>query len=443
MPEIKPIVNGLAIRNGAQTGSARIAARCSHSIRMTNPEEEEMLFRNKILSKFTAALALTICFIGALAGRALFAQNASAHGDSFVYVGTYTDTPAKGQGIYLFRYDAKTGHLSALGVAAEVPNPSFLATDPQQKFLYAVTERGSDPNVKGAKADQTVSSYSINSKTGALTFLNKVSSAGGMPCHLVVDQTGKMLFVADYGSGRVVSYAINPDGSIGAQTGMFQDTGSSINPRRQEGPHVHSTVLSPDNRFLFTPDLGLDQIKIYKIDPAKGTMTPNDPPSVSVTPGLGPRHFAFGRGAKFAYAICEMGSSVVVFSYDREKGALQPIQTISTLPPDFAGVNNSAEIEVDKSGRYLYASNRGSDSITVFRIDEQKGTVASLQVAPTLGKGPRNFKIDPAGKFLIAANQNSDQLVLLKIDPHSGQLTPGNETIDVPSPVCVIFVPVE
>ncbi len=402
-----------------------------------------MLLRQKLLRMPAVALTLTVYLVPTLAGPGLFAQKASAHGDSFVYVGTYTDTPAKGKGIYLYRYESRTGHLTALGVAAEVANPSFLATDPRNHFLYAVTERGSDPNVKGATSDQTVSSYSINPKSGALTFLNRVSSEGGMPCHLVVDQTGKMLFVADYGSGRVVSYALNPDGSIGAQTGLGQDTGSSINPRRQEGPHVHSTVLSPDHRFLFTPDLGLDQINIYRIDPAKETFAPNDPPSVSVTPGLGPRHFTFGRGAKFAYAICEMGSSVVVFSYDREKGSLKPIQTVSTLPSDFTGQSTAAEIEVDKTGRYLYASNRGSDSITVFGIDQQKGTVTELQVAPTMGKSPRNFKIDPAGERMIAANQNSNLLTLLKIDPHTGQLTPDSETVDVPAPVCVIFVPVK
>ena len=402
-----------------------------------------MLSRQDLIRMRAVALTLTACFIPALTGPGLFAQRAPAHGDSFVYVGTYTDTPANGKGIYLYRYEARTGHLTALGVAAEVANPSFLATDPRNHFLYAVTERGSDPNVKGATSDQTVSSYSINPNTGALTLLNRVSSAGGMPCHLVVDQTGKMLFVADYGSGRAVSYALNADGSIGAQTGLGQDTGSSINPRRQEGPHVHSTVLSPDHRFLFTPDLGLDQIKIYKINSAKETFAPNNPPSVSVTPGLGPRHFAFGRSAKFAYAICEMGSSVVVFSYDRDKGSLQPIQTVSTLPSDFAGQSTAAEIEVDESGRYLYASNRGSDSITVFGIDQQKGTVTRLQVASTMGKGPRNFTIDPAGERIIAANQNSNLLTLLKIDQHTGQLMPETETADVPAPVCVIFVPVK
>jgi 6-phosphogluconolactonase len=199
--------------------------------------------------------------------------------------------------------------------------------------------------------------------------------------------------------------------------------------------------LSPDSRFLITPDLGLDQIKVYRIDAATKTFAPDEPPSVSVTPGLGPRHFVFGRSAKYAYAICEMGSSVVVFSYDAAKGILQPIQTVSSLPADFTGTSTAAEIAIDKTGRYLYASNRGSDSIAVFAADQRKGTLTQLQVAPTMGKGPRNFAIDPAGERIVAANQNSDLLTVLKIDPRTGQLTPEKETADAPAPVCVIFVP--
>lgn len=395
-----------------------------------------MIARQSFLSQ--AAVSLIVAIFLVAAGGLAFSQN--PHSDSFVYVGTYTNTPAKSQGIYSYHYDARTGHLTSLGVAAELASPSFLATDPGHRVLYAVTEVGSDPNVKGARSDQTVSGYSIDARTGALNFLNRVSFGGGAPCHLAVDNTGKMLFLTDYGSGRVVSYAINPDGSVGKQTGVGQDPGFSVNPGRQEGPHVHATVLSPDNRFLFTPDLGLDQIKIYKIDQATSTFTPNDPSSVAVNPCLGPRHFTFGRGAKFAYAICEMGSDVVAFSYRSTNGSLKPIQTISTLPTDFSGESTAAEIEIDESGRYLYVSNRGSDSIAVTRIDQRKGTLTMLQVASTTGRSPHGFKIDPAGKFLIAANQNSNQLVLLKIDPHTGKLTPGDETVVVPSPVCVIFV---
>jgi 6-phosphogluconolactonase len=344
-----------------------------------------------------------------------------------VYVGTYT----------------KTGQLTPIGVAAEVVNPSFLATDPQHRFLYAVTEMGQEHGPGASQKNGFISSFSIDRKTGALTLLNKVDSGGSGPCHLVVDKTGKMLFVANYGSGSVASFAIKPDGSIGERTGFDQHTGSSVNPARQKGPHAHEVVLSPDNRFLFVPDLGTDQIKIYRVDAAKGTFTPNDPPFATVKAGYGPRHFTFGRGAKFAYAVCEMGSSVAVFSYDPAKGSLTPVQTISNLPSDFKGVNNSAEIEVDRSGRFLYASNRGNDSITVFAIDPEKGTLTSVQVVPTQGNMPRNFAIDPTGKYLIAANQKSNNMVVFAIDPKDGQLKPAGQTLDISSPVDILFVPAE
>src|ERR1700733_7405480 len=358
-----------------------------------------------------------------------------------VYVGTYTAGTSKG--IYNYHFAPKTGHLTPIGVAAEVVNPSFLVTDPQHRFLYAVTEMGQARGPDAYKTNGSISSFSIDRKTGALTFLNKIDSGGGGPCHPVVDKTGKMLFVANYGSGSVASFAIKPDGSIGERTGFDQHTGSSLDPARQKGPHAHAVVLSPDNRFLFVPDLGTDQIKIYRVDAAKGTFTPNDPPFATVKAGYGPRHFTFGRGAKFAYAVCEMGSSVAVFSYDPAKGSLTPVQTISNLPSDFKGVNNSAEIEVDRSGRFLYASNRGNDSITVFAIDPVKGTLTKVQVVPTQGNMPRNFAIDPTGKYLIAANQKSNNMVVFSIDPKDGQLKPAGQTLDISSPVDILFVPAE
>ena len=358
-----------------------------------------------------------------------------------VYVGTYTAGTSKG--IYNYHFDPKTGQLTPIGVAAEVVNPSFLVTDPQHRFLYAVTEMGQARGPDAYKTNGSISSFSIDRKTGALTFLNKIDSGGGGPCHPVVDKTGKMLFVANYGSGSVASFAIKPDGSIGERTGFDQHTGSSVDPARQKGPHAHAVVLSPDNRFLFVPDLGTDQIKIYRVDAAKGTFTPNDPPFATVKAGYGPRHFTFGRGAKFAYAVCEMGSSVAVFSYDPAKGSLTPVQTISNLPSDFKGVNNSAEIEVDRSGRFLYASNRGNDSITVFAIDPVKGTLTKVQVVPTQGNMPRNFAIDPTGKYLIAANQKSNNMVVFSIDPKDGQLKPAGQTLDISSPVDILFVPAE
>jgi 6-phosphogluconolactonase len=357
----------------------------------------------------------------------------------FVYVGTYTASGSKG--IYGYHFDPKTGQLTPTGVAAEVVNPSFLVTDPQHRFLYAVTEMGQERGASSYKTNGYISSFSIDPKTGALTFLNKVDSGGGGPCHLVVDKTGKMLFVANYGSGNVASFALKADGSIGDRTGFDQHVGSSVDPRRQQGPHAHAVVLSPDNRFLFVPDLGMDQIKIYRVGAAKDTFAPNNPPFASVKAGLGPRHFTFGRGAKFAYVVCEMGSSVAVFSYDPVKGSLTPVQTISNLPSDFTGVDNSAEIEVDRSGRFLYASNRGNDSITVFAIDPSKGTLTRVQVVPTQGKIPRNFALDPTGKYLIAANQNSNQMVVFAVDQTNGQLKPTGQVLDIPSPVSILFVP--
>jgi 6-phosphogluconolactonase len=372
-----------------------------------------------------------------LAGANIPVHAASSY---LAYVGTYT---AASKGIYSFRFDPATGRFTSIGVAAELPNPAFLATDPQHRFLYAVTEMGSEPGAEDYKKNGWVSSFSIDRKTGALTFLNKVDAGGGGSCHLVVDKTGKTLFVANYGSGNVASFAIKPDGSLGERTGFDQHNGSSVNTARQQGPHAHAVVLSPDNRFLFVPDLGMDQVRIYRVDDKKGTFGPNDPAFASVKAGLGPRHFAFGHGAKFAYAVCEMGSSVAVFSYNAEKGSLTPVQTISNLPDDFKGEDNSAEIEVDRSGRFLYASNRGNDSITVFAIDQAKGTLTKVEVVPTQGKTPRNFTLDPTGKYLIAANQDSNNMVVFSVDPKDGKLKPAGQTIDTPTPVAILFVPAE
>jgi 6-phosphogluconolactonase len=362
-----------------------------------------------------------------------------AGGSSFMYVATYTDGSSKG--IYGYRLDAKTGKLTSMGLAAEMVNPGFLATDPQHRFLYAVTERGPRHSPDGHKKEGSVSSFAIDPKTGALTFLNRVVSPGGGPCHLVTDRTGKMLFVVNYGTGSIVSFALKPDGSIGDRTGFDQHEGSGPNKVRQDGPHAHAAVLSPDNRFLFVPDLGTDQIKIYKVDAAKGTFAPNDPAYASVKPGLGPRHFVFGKSGRFAYVVCEMGSSVVVFSYDAARGALKEVQTISTLPADFKGVDNSAEIGIAPSGRYLYASNRGHDSIAAFGIDPSKGTLTNLQIVASGGKIPRNFALDPTGRYLVVANQESNQLDVFDVNQRDGKLKASGETIAIEAPICVLFVP--
>jgi 6-phosphogluconolactonase len=397
------------------------------------------------ISKTWASSVLLGFFMAAFAAipqaLAAPAKGRNVASSYFVYVGTYTGPTSKG--IYGFRFDPKTGKFTSMGLVAELPNPSWLVTDPQHRFLYAVTEMGPEPGADDYKKNGFISSYSISPKTGALTFLNKVDAGGGGSCHLVIDKTGKTIFVANYGSGNVASFALKADGSIGERTGFDQHSGSSIDAARQTGPHAHAVVLSSDDRFLFVPDLGLDQVKIYRVDAAKGTFTPNDPAFATVKPGLGPRHFAFGKDTKFAYTLCEMGSSVAVFAYDPVKGSLTPVQTISTLPSDFKGEDDSAEIEVDRSGRFLYASNRGNDSVTVFAIDPAKGTLTKVQVEPTQGKIPRNFALDPTGKYLVAGNQKSDQMAVFAVDQNDGQLKPTGQVVDVPAPVSILFVPAE
>jgi 6-phosphogluconolactonase len=385
--------------------------------------------------KKRSILKCVVAATGLLGLWLAFGFAANRPGDKYLlYVGTYTGPKSKG--IYEFRFDATKGSLDEVGLAAEVVNPSFLALSPDRKYLYAVSELGNDKRTNGF-----VSGFSIDSKSGALKLINKVSSGGGGACHLVVDKTQRMLLVANYGSGSIASFRVNRDGALSESTALIQHSGSSVNPRRQKGPHAHAVVLSDDNRFVFVPDLGLDQIKSYRIQPADASLQANDPPFVAVKPGSGPRHFAFHPNHQFAYVLNEMGSSVTAFSYDAAKGAIVERQTISTLPEGFNGVNNSAEIEVDAKGRFLYASNRGNDSIAVFKIDGRNGNLSKMQTVPTQGKTPRNFAIDPTGRYLVAANQDSDTIVVFAIDSRSGELTPTGLTVNAPSPVCLQFVP--
>jgi 6-phosphogluconolactonase len=316
--------------------------------------------------------------------------------------------------------------------------PSFLALHPNRRFLYAVSELGNDGRVNGS-----ITAFEIDRKSGALTPLNTVSSGGGGSCHLVVDRTGRALVVADYGSGRVAAFKVNPDGRLSGPTSVMQHTGSSVDPKRQTGPHAHAVVLSPDNRFVLAPDLGLDQIRIYQLDPSTATLTPADPPFVSAKAGSGPRHLAFSPDGRFAYSLHELGSIVTVWAFTAASGKLAEVQTISTLPADFHGENASAEIAVDARGRFLYASNRGHDSITIFAIKPGDGRLSVVDYVPTQGHAPRNFAIDPTGRYLFAANQNSNNIVIFAIDPQSGRLTPTGPALEVQSPVCIQFVPAE
>jgi 6-phosphogluconolactonase len=354
----------------------------------------------------------------------------------FLYVGTYTSSISKG--IYLFRYKAETAQLDSLGLVAELANPSFAVADAAHRYLYVATEMA---NQGDAHRGGWLNSFSIDSKTGALKFLNKVDSGGDGTCHLTLDRTGRILLAANFSTGSVVSFAVNRDGSIGERTGFDQHSGSGINFARQQGSHFHEVVLSPDNRFLFAPDLGMDRIYLYDVDATRRSFSPHHPEFITVNAGLGPRHLLFGPGGKFAYLICEMGSSVVVFSYSVADGGMKEIQRISTLPDDFKGEDASAEIQIDRSGRYIYASNRGDNSITEFAIDPSKGTLTKIEVMPTGGKWPRNFVLDPTGKHLLVANQYTNDLSLFAIHPSDGRLTHIEQIPGIAAPVSLLFVP--
>jgi len=379
-----------------------------------------------------ASLLLVILLSTLLAAAA----PAEQRGKYIFYVGTYTEDGSKSKGIYAYRFDADTGQITSLGLAAETTNPSFVALHPNGRFLYAVNEVG---NYKGPNSGG-VSAFSIDRAMGKLTFLNEVPSRGADPCYIIVDKTGKYVLVANYTGGSIAVFPVLEDGKLGEASAFVQHTGHGTNPSRQEGPHAHSIDLSPDNRLAMVDDLGLDELLVYKFDSAKGSLTPNDPPFAKLDPGAGPRHFALHPSGKFAYVISEMQSTVTVFSNDEKTGTLLRLQTISALPKDFTGQNDDAEIQMHPSGKFLYASNRGSDTIAVFAIDPSKRTLTPVEYTPTQGKLPRSFEIDPTGKFLFAANQKSDNIVVFRSDVKTGRLTPTGQVLDVGSPVCVKFV---
>ena len=389
-----------------------------------------MNFSRRFLCSFSLLFAVTASCTSA---------TAQSHGKYLVYVGTYTEEGSKSKGIYAYRFDEDTNQITSLGLAAETTNPSFVALHPNGQFLFAVNEV---QNYKGPNSGG-VSAFSVDRATGKLTFLNEVPSRGADPCYIIVDKAGKYVLVANYTGGSIAVFPVLADGKLGEASQFVQHTGRGANPKRQEGPHAHSIDLSPDNRFAFVDDLGLDELKVYKYDTAKGSLTPNSPPFAKLDAGAGPRHFVLHPSGKFAYVVAEMASTVTAFSVDLNKGTLQRLQTVSTLPKDFRGENDDAEIQIHPSGKFLYASNRGHDSIAVFAIDSQKGTLTQFEDVPTQGKIPRSFEIDPTGNFLFAENQKSDNIVVFRIDAKTGRLTPTGKVLDVGSPVDVKFLKVD
>jgi 6-phosphogluconolactonase len=370
-----------------------------------------------------------------LLSRAQTPPKPASKGQYIAYVGTYT-SKTNSKGIYAYRFDSEKGQLTSIGLVAETTDPSFLAVHPNGKYLYAVNEIG---NFNGGTSG-AVSAFAIDAKTGALKFLNQVPTRGAGPCYVSLDKNGEFVLVANYDSGSIASFPVQADGSLGTTSGFVQHSGSGPDKERQEGPHAHWIGTSPDNRFALAVDLGLDQVIVYGFDSSKGIFTPVLTGFAKVKPGAGPRHLAFHPDGKFAYVLSEVESSVTVFSYQPKTGTLTSLQTISALPKDFSGHKEAAEIAVHPSGKFLYTSNRGHDSIAVFAIDEKKGTLKSLGQVLTGGKTPRHFAIDPTGAYLLAENEESNNIVIFHIDAATGSLTPTGQTVEVPSPVCLTFV---
>jgi 6-phosphogluconolactonase len=362
-------------------------------------------------------------------------QTANAQ-DYFVYVGTYTG--GRSAGIYVFRFNAESGDLTGAMLAAETENPSYVAIHPNGKWLYAVNEIGNF----GGQSAGAVSSFQINRETGGLSPLNQVSSRGAAPCHLIVDGTGKFVLVANYNGGSVCVLPIHDDGSVGEAVSFIQHEGSSVNPQRQQGPHAHSIILDATNRFAVVADLGLDKVFVYRFDAGTGRLTPNDPPSVSVAPGSGPRHLAFDPDGKHAYVINEIRRTITAFDWDAESGVLRTLQTISTVPEGYEE-GSTAEIHVHPTGRFVYGSNRGHDSIAMYRVQDSGQRLVSLGQEPTQGSTPRDFFIDPSGAWLFAENQASDSIVLFRINQETGKLEASGNRLTVPSPVCVRMLAID
>jgi 6-phosphogluconolactonase len=355
---------------------------------------------------------------------------AAAQKQHYLLVGTYTN--GKSEGIYVYKFNTATGDNSFVSVAKS-SNPSFLAVSPNKKFVYAVNENAdSTMHTVGGN----ISAFAFNKLTGTLTAINKQPSGGKHPCYVAIDKTGKWVFAGNYSSGTVGLLQANTDGSLDTLKQIVQHEGSGPNKNRQQGPHVHSTVLSADNKFLYVPDLGIDKVMVYAFDNKKGILKPSS--SMASEPGNGPRHFEFAPNNKFAYLMEEMTGTVV--SYKLNNGKLIFNQRISALPANFKGAIGSADIHISPDGKFLYCSNRGdANTISIFAVHPTDGKLTLLGHQPTLGKTPRNFNFDPSGNFLLVANQDGN-IVIFKRNKETGLLTDTGKRIDVPNPVCLKWV---
>jgi len=409
------------LRTVATILAARVGARI--------PFDMKTIRRLSVLILLLSALVLPV---SSLAGP----RKVSANDEFFIYIGSSKSERTDSKGIYVYRFKAGTGQLTSLGLV-KVMNPAFLAVHPSRRFLYAVNQTADYDT-------SAVTAFAMDRTTGELTLLNQVSSRGANPVYVMLDKTGRYALIANYIGDTVAAFPLLDDGRLGEASAFVQYSESSVNhPERPKGAFPHSIDLSPDNRFALVTALGLDKLFVYRFDQARGSLAQNDIPFFSVAPGGGPRHIAFDPSGKHVYSMNETAGTVTVFSYNAADGGLHELQTISTLPKDFKDKNASAEIEVYPSGKFLYASNRGHDSIAVFAIEPKKGTLRPVENVPTQGKAPGNFQFDPTGSYLFVANENSNNVVVFRVDPKVGRLSSTGQVLEVPCPQNMVFVPIE
>jgi 6-phosphogluconolactonase len=351
--------------------------------------------------------------------------------DMFTYFGTQrTGTNA---GFSLAHFDTDTGVLTKPEFLLAAAAPAFFTITPDGRHLYTCN----------AVASGGVSAYEIEPHTGALKFLNRVSSGGAGPCYVSLDQTARFALVANYAGGSIAVFAIQPDGSLGERTAFVQHTGNSVNPQRQTHAYAHSIIVDPSNRFALVDDLGVDKIFVYRFNAQDGSLTPNDPPFAGIRPGSGPRHLAFHPNGRWVYVISEIASTVTAFNWNPANGSLAEFQTISALPENFNGTNTSAEIALHPNGKFLYASNRGDDSLAVFAIDPATGKLGLVERVSCGGRTPRFFTFDPTGKWLLCSNHGSDTTVVFRVDEKTGKLAQIGQPVSVSYPFCERFLPVQ
>ncbi len=373
-----------------------------------------------------ASLLATVSSLMTLSGN----QTTQAD-DPLVFIAAFA--PGEQGAIHAYRLDIKGAKFTHSQTMSEVEHPFFMALSPDRKFLYSI-----HASQFGGKSDEQVAAYKIVDDAGTLELLNRQSTHGTASCYLDVDATGKTLAVANYATGSVASLPVNNDGSLGETATFIQHVGSSVNPQRQTGPNAHCIVVSPDNRFVFAADLGIDKLQCYRLDAATSKLTPNRQPFVRMPPGAGPRHLTFHPNGEHVYVINELANSVTHFKYDPQAGLLFEHDTISTLPEDFTGESYCADLKITPDGSFLYGTNRGHDSIAAYRISDN-GHLTRLNITPSGGKGPQNLAITPDGTLLLCANMPGNNITTFRIDPATGLIKPVGEPLAITSPSCIML----